>query len=311
MPPGELFVARGHKASHSRMLLGLAMAWLAVTGNIDAGAATPRKIYISADMEGIGGVVSRAQTGRDQPEYSRFRELMTQEVNAAIEGALAAGATQIVVSDSHGEGENLLVEKLHPAASLERSFPRPLDMMQGIDSSFDAVLLIGYHAAAGTPDAILPHTLSGRISSLKVNGVNLSEGGVSAAIAGHFGVPVALVSGDQATIEEMRRLMGPVTGAQVKVAHGAGTATTLHPSESCRLIREKTREALGAKAPVYKVKTPITLELEFKTVLDAEILAFIPGIERTSGTAVKVQLQDMVAVARFINVVMYVRPPGS
>jgi D-amino peptidase len=176
------------------------------------------KVYISADMEGVGGVstwdVQATPQGR---EYEKFRRLMTQEVNAATAGAYDAGATDVLVSDSHGDAQNIDVELLDRRARLVRAFPRPLGMMQGIDNTFSAAVFIGYHASQGQANAVLAHSFSGRMA-VRLNGTVVPEAGFNAAIAGEFGVPVVFVSGDQAISEEAKRLLGPIETASVKQA---------------------------------------------------------------------------------------------
>jgi D-amino peptidase len=164
------------------------------------------KVYISADMEGVVGVVTGEQLGPGGFEYSKAREYMTQEVLSAIRGARAAGATEILISDSHGNGQNLLLDELPPDVTVVRSWPRPLMMMEGIDSSFDAAIFIGYHSGTTNPDGVRAHTMSsGRLADIRLNGQSVPEGGINAAIAGHFGVPVVMVSGDDAAVAEVRR----------------------------------------------------------------------------------------------------------
>ncbi len=260
------------------------------------------KVYISADMEGIAGIVTQAQLGPGQFEYERFRELMTGEVNAAIEAALEAGATEIVVADSHGNAQNILVDKLNPAARLVRAGPRPLSMMGGIDATFDAAILIGYHAGAGTPEAVLSHTFSGRrILWVKLNGVTVSEAGFNAAIAGHFGVPVVMIAGDQTAIAQTRALLGDIEAAEVKQAIGWTSAISLHPERAWQLIRERTRAALARLKDFkpYRLTTPITLEMAFKDVADAELLAMLPIVERVQPNVIRFQGKDMVEVSKF------------
>src|SRR5436190_18055606 len=147
------------------------------------------KIYISADMEGIVGVVTGDQLSPQGFEYGRFREFMTQEVNAAIEAAFAGGATEIVVSDSHGNGENLLIDKLPKNVTIVRSWPRPLMMMQGIDETFDAAIFIGYHTSTNNMSGVRAHTISSaRLADIRLNDTSMPEAGINAAIAGHFNV---------------------------------------------------------------------------------------------------------------------------
>jgi D-amino peptidase len=196
------------------------------------------KIYISADMEGVVGVVTNEQLGPQGFEYARFREFMTQEVNAAIEGAFEAGATEVVVSDSHGNGQNLLIEKLPKNILLVRSWPRPLMMMQGIDESFAGVIFLGYHTGTTNPQGVRAHTMSSaRLADVRLKGVSISEAGMNAAIAGHFNVPVIMVSGDDALVKETTALLGDVEGATVKWASGFHSAKTLMPEAAYQLIR--------------------------------------------------------------------------
>jgi D-amino peptidase len=150
------------------------------------------KIYISVDMEGIGGVSTwDVQAGSEGSEYEKFRKLMTAEANAAIQAAFDAGATQVLVSDSHGNGQNLDIELLDKRVRLIRAWPRPLLMMQGLDSTFDAAVFIGYHAREGQSKAVLAHTMSSRgVFEIKLNETVVPETGFNAAIAGDFGVPV-------------------------------------------------------------------------------------------------------------------------
>src|SRR5690606_8216527 len=175
------------------------------------------KIYISADMEGVAGVVTDEQLGPGGFEYERFRELMTAEVNACIEAAREAGATEVLVSDSHGNGQNLLVERLPADVTIVRSWPRHLGMMAGIDASFDGVILLGYHASTANERGVRAHTFSSaNVTAFRLNGTSMSEAGMSAAIAGHFGVPVIMVSGDQVAVAETQVIVGDVEGAVVK-----------------------------------------------------------------------------------------------
>src|ERR1035437_3493195 len=190
-------------------------------------AQRPLKVYISADMEGVAGVVTGDQLGLTGFEYERFRAFMTAEVLAAIQGARDAGATTIVVSDSHGNGENLLIEQFPEDVTIVRSWPRPLAMMQGIDSSLAAAVFIGYHASTNSLTGARAHTMSSAtLTSVELNGVAMPESGFNAAIAGHFGVPVVAISGDDAAVAEAQRLIGGIEGAVVKRAvsfHAAAT----------------------------------------------------------------------------------------
>ena len=201
-------------------VLCLALSLIVVT--VAANAQEQRlKIYISADMEGVVGVVTNEQLGPTGFEYARFREFMTQEVNAAIQGAMAGGATEIVVSDSHGNGQNLLIEKLPREVWLVRAWPRPLGMMQGIDETFAGAIFIGYHTGTTNTQGVRAHTISSaRLADVRLKGVSVSEAGLNAAIAGHFNVPIIMVSGDDAVVKETTALLGNIEGAIVKSASG-------------------------------------------------------------------------------------------
>ena len=160
-------------------------------------------------MEGVVGAVTSAQLGPEGFEYQKFREFMTAEVNAAIEAARLAGATEILVSDSHGNGQNLLLDVLPQDIRLVRSWPRPLMMMEGIDETFDGAIFIGYHTSTTNTEGVRAHTLSSaNLTAVRLNGVAMSEASLNAAIAGHFGVPVIMISGDDAIVAEARNLLG-------------------------------------------------------------------------------------------------------
>lgn len=175
------------------------------------------KVFISVDMEGLAGVVSSSDVSSNGPDYAHFRSIMAGETNAAIEGAIAAGATEVVVRDSHGAKQNLLPGDVDPRARLLRGQSTgPKNMMEGIDKTFGAVVFVGYHAKAGTPNAILEHTSNGNVIDLSVNGVSLPEGGYNAVVAGLSGVPVVFASGDKALVEQLRGLLGPIEAVAVK-----------------------------------------------------------------------------------------------
>ena len=274
-------------------------------------AAQALKVYISADMEGITGVVTDEQLGPSGFEYGRFRELMTEEVNAAIEAALAGGATEIVVSDSHGNGQNLLIERLPRDITLVRAWPRPLMMMEGIDSTFDAAIFIGYHAGTTNPEGVRAHTMSSaRLADVRLNGVSVPEAGVNAAIAGHFGVPVIMISGDDVVVEEVRSLLGDIEGAVVKWAIGFHSARTLMPETALELIRERVGAALARidEFEPYQPETPITLDVRFKNYRPAEVLAYLPIVERTDAHSIRFVGKDMLEVSRFLEFMLTYEP---
>jgi D-amino peptidase len=264
----------------------------------------PLKVYISADMEGVAGVVSDEQLGTSGFEYGRFREFMTAEVLAAIQGARDAGATTIVVSDSHGNGQNLLIEKFADDIRIIRSWPRPLGMMQGIDSTFDAVVFVGYHASTNNMNGVRAHTFSSAtLTSVLLNGVAIPEAGLNAAIAGSFGVPVVAITGDDATITEVQKLLGNVEGAVVKTAISFHAANTMTPAAAQQLIRAKVKAGITRRAEMkpYVVATPVRLEIGFKQYRQAEILGYLSIVERISSHSIRFTGKDITEVSKFLE----------
>ncbi len=269
------------------------------------------KIYISADMEGVVGVVSGDQLGPSGFEYQRFRAFMTQEVNTAIDAAFEAGATEVVVSDSHGNGENLLLEQLPDNVVVIRSWPRPLSMMEGIDATFAGAIFIGYHTSTTNTRGVRAHTLSSaRLTAVRLNGQAMAEAGINAAIAGHFGVPIIMVSGDDAIIEETRTLLGDVEGAVVKWALGFHSAKTLTPQAAYPVIREKVKAAMAridAFKP-YRLDGPIQLEVSFKNYRPVEVLGYLPIVERIDAHTIRFVGKDMIEVSKFLAFILNYTP---
>jgi len=276
-----------------------------------AARAAGMKIYISVDMEGVAGVVTNDQLGPPGFEYERFRGFMTNETLAAIEGARAAGATEFVVSDSHGNGESLLIEKFPKDVTIVRAWPRPLAMMQGIDETFAGALFVGYHASTTNPRGVRAHTMSSAtLADVRLNGLSVPETGLNAAIAGHFGVPVLLVTGDDAISAEASKLLPGVETATVKWALGFHSARTLTPEASCDRIREAARKAVAEakERKPYRIQEPVDLELRFKNYRPAELLAYLPGIERVDAHAIRFRGRDVLEVARFLEFVTNYEP---
>jgi D-amino peptidase len=251
-------------------------------------------ILISADMEGISGVVSNNHTLADHKEFERFRALMTGDVNAAVDGALAAGATRIVVNDSHASMTNILVEKLHPSAELISGSPKPFSMMEGIEASVDAVFFIGYHASAGTSRAVLAHTWSGALLEVRLNDVSVGEIGLNAALAGAFDVPVVLVTGDQAAIAEASALLGTVETVAVKKAIGEVSAQCLHPDVVHERIRAAASRALASpSSQPFTLHPPIVLRVTFQRPVFADRAQLTPGSHRLDGRTLEWVGDDM------------------
>jgi D-amino peptidase len=254
------------------------------------------KILISVDMEGIAGVVLGNHATSDHKEYERFRKLMTAEANAAIEGALAGGATQIVVNDSHGSMANILIEELHPAAELISGSPKPFGMMQGIGPDVDGVFFVGYHAMSGTGAAVLEHTWSGRVIELSLNGQVVGETGLNAALAGGYGVPVTLVAGDRAVTEEARALLGDIETVAVKESIARTAARCLHPEVAQKRIRQAAEQATKLIAMPFIVSPPITLRVVFHRAAHVDMAELVPGSQRVDGRTIEWTGNDMPTV---------------
>lgn len=261
------------------------------------------RVFISVDMEGVAGVVHEDQTDPVNPrcasEYGRFRRLMTLEANAAIEGAVAGGATSILVNDSHWTMRNLLAEELHPAAELLSGGPKTWSMMEGIDRGWDLAAFIGYHAKAGTERAILDHTYTDRILDVRLNGASVGELGINAALAGAFGVPVAVVSGDQSLAAECRALLGEtVDTVVVKEALSRNAARSVSPERARTLIHDAMWNAVHQRqqgrsaARAMTVPTPTTLEVDFAVSVHADHAAMVPGFRRAGARTVAYQGSD-------------------
>jgi D-amino peptidase len=268
------------------------------------------KVYISADMEGVAGVVTGDHLGPSGFEYQEAREWLTAEVNAAVRAAREAGATEIVISDSHGNGENILLDRLPTDVRVVRAWPRPLMMMEGIDESFDAVLFIGYHASTTNPRGVRAHTMSsGNLTGVRLNGVAVPEAVINAAIAGHFGVPVIMISGDDAIAEEATELLGNLEVAVLKESRGFHSALTVMPEEGQRMVEEAAARAFQRLEDFepYRIREPVAVEISFKNYLPAELLAFLPGVERLDSHTVGWQGADMTEVSRFLEFVLSYR----
>jgi D-amino peptidase len=291
--------------------IAVSMLCFSAPGHAQGGQGKKMKIYISADMEGVVGVVTQEQLGPSGFDYQRAREFMTEEVKAAIEAAFEAGATEIMVSDSHGNGQNLLIEKLPRNITLVRAFPRPLTMMQGIDETFDGVIFLGYHASTTNSQGVRAHTMSSAtLADVRLNGVSMPEAGLNAAIAGHFNVPVIMISGDDAIVKEAGALLGGVEGAVVKWAYGFHSARTLMPEAAYELIRQKVKQAIGRIKDFkpYKIKAPMQLDVRFKNYRPSEVLSYLSIVERTDSHSVRFMGKDMIEVSKFLEFIMTYSP---
>lgn len=260
------------------------------------------KIYISVDMEGVAGVVTADQLGPGGFEYERFRHFMTNEVAAALGAARQAGANEFVVSDSHGNGESLLIEELGNDVRVVRGWPRHGGMMAGLDGSFDAAMFIGYHASTTNPNGVRAHTFSSaHYARVALNGSAVTEGEYNAAYAGAKGVPVIFVSGDDVATQEIKGRLGDIEIAQTKRALSFHSAETLTPEASCEKIAAGVKAALGRLKDFkpYVIKTPVTLEITFKNYLPAEVLSYLRSVQRVDAHTIRFVGKDMDEVDDF------------
>lgn len=259
------------------------------------------KLFISADIEGVACVTHGDHGKLEGPEYEMARHWMTAETNAAVEGAIDAGATEIVVADGHGHMRNLLPDELHEDVLLVRGTPRPLLQMEGLDDSFDAVFFIGHHAQANDGMGILAHTFVGAIVyDLKLNGVPVSEVTFNAAVAAHFGVPVALSAGDDRLAADVAENLPWVERVITKWAISYTAAKNLTPKASQKKIRAAAKIALERlqEMKIYEIERPIRFEVSFKYPLQAYLPAAIPGVEQVNGRTLAYTGADMLEISR-------------
>ncbi|MGE0552383.1 MAG: M55 family metallopeptidase [Gemmatimonadales bacterium] len=268
-----------------------------------AAAQRPIKVFISIDMEGITGVATDGQLGPGAFEWERFRAFMTAEALAAIEGAREAGATEFVVADSHGNMQNLLIDRFPDDVTIVRGSPRPWSMMEGLDSTFSAAMFIGYHAATTNPMGVRAHTISSAtFAGVYLNGRAQSESSINAALAGSVGVPIVLVSGDDQAVSEVRTLLGEVEGAVVKRAIGFHSAATMTPAAGQALIKARARAAIQRLASFkpYRVAGPYAIDLVYKSYRPAEAMALLPGVERRDAHTIRFTARSIGDVSRFL-----------
>ena len=247
------------------------------------------KIFISCDIEGIGCVVRPENSTIPGRDYGLARRMMTGEVNAAIQGAFEAGAKRVLVADSHNVGLNILPEDLDERAELIMGSPRPLAMMEGVDQGFDAAFLVGYHTKPDLADGVLAHNFHGRIRDCRLNGRSVGELGLNTALAGLFGVPVVLVTGDAALAGEAADLLPGVVTVAVKKGIGAYAARCLHPAVCRMRIREGARSAVkksGLLKP-WVPEQPTEMELDTTTAGSADQLERIPELKRIGPMTLK------------------------
>lgn len=261
------------------------------------------RIFISADMEGLAGAVQPAQISNGGMEYQKFREVMTAEVLAAIEGAKQAGATEFVVADSHGSMQNLLIDRFPDDVTIVRGSPRPLGMMEGVQNGhFDGVIFIGYHASSANTKGVRAHSFSSAsLTEVNVNGLAVSEGYFNAGIAGDYGVPVIMVSGDEAATEEVRSTVGDMEVAVVKQSISFHAAITMTPKAAQNLIREKAKAAVSRikDFKVLKVKGPLKMQVTTHFYRPAELLAYLPSVKRIGARTIEFEANTFTELSKF------------
>jgi D-amino peptidase len=272
------------------------------------------KVYVSVDMEGVAGVSHTKPTGRGDEGYPRAVELMVGETNAAIEGAFAGGATDLTVNDSHGSMFNLTPEQLDPRARLVQG-TKPYSMVEAArDGSFDVALFVGYHARAGHPRGNIAHTFTGRITLVEVGGRPATEAALNALYLGALGVPVAMVSGDDALAEELADWLPWAECVVVKRAVSWQGADSIHPSRGRELIGEAAKRAVevagraDSALQVLALPAPISLDVEFAHAGLADMAAVIPGFERRGDRGITYEADDPITLYRaFLSVVRVAR----
>jgi D-amino peptidase len=297
------------KAAQALALVLCAAVLTAESSRPAHAATTPGgklKVYISVDMEGVAGTVTADQLMPSGFEYDRFRRFMTNEALAAVQAAKHAGATEIVVSDSHGNGENLLIELFPADVKIVRSWPRHGSMMAGLDASFDAVLFVGYHASTTNPRGVRAHTFSSaHLAKVTLNGNAVTEGEFNAAYAGAFGVPVIFASGDDVAMAELKSRLGNLETVETKKALGFHSAETLTPDAAADRIQAGAQVAFARAHDFkpYAVKAPIALEITFKNYTPAEMLTYLRIVERVDSHTIRFVGKDMAEVSDFVDFV--------
>lgn len=272
------------------------------------------KIYISVDMEGVAGVVTGDQLTPTGFEYERFRRFMTDEAVAAVKGAKAAGATEVVVADSHGNGESLLIEQFPPDVQIVRSWPRHGGMMAGLDSTFAAAVFVGYHASTTNSQGVRAHTISSaHFTRIALNGTSVTEAEFNAAYAGGLGVPIVFMSGDDAAVAEVSKRLGHLESVVTKTSFGFHSAQTITPALACERINQGVLQAVAHRDQrhPYVLAPPITLEVSFKNYQPAEILSYLRTVTRTDSHSIRFVGRDMKEVSDFVDFLDYYNPDAA
>jgi D-amino peptidase len=265
-------------------------------------AQRPLKVFVSVDMEGIGGIGTGAMTNAAGKDYQLGRRLMTDEVNAVVAAIFQRGPAQVLVNDSHGDMQNVLHTELDPRVTYIQGAVKPVGMVEGLDSTFDGAIFLGYHARAGTPNGFLAHTGTGSVKGLWLNGVEVGEGELNAAFAGALGVPVILAAGDSAAVEQLAR----ATNAEVVTTKHAVTpqsAQLIHPQVVRERLAAATTRALGriGTARPMRIAQPVRVRLRLSDVTTPQILLAIPGVQQVDGYTVEFSARNMTDAYRLIR----------
>ena len=263
------------------------------------------KILISADMEGVSGIVHPSETNPGGYDYERGRALMTAEVNAAVAGVLeAVPGAEVLVADAHGPFRNLLAEELDRRARLVRGKPRPLGMLAGLDDDTDAVLFVGYHARSGSGPAVLAHTISDAVLDVRLDGRPVGEIGLNAALAGFHSAPVVLISGDDAACAELLELVPGAATVAVKQALGQAASIALHPDEARDRLHRVAAKAIRRhdQVPLMIVPGPLKVEVDLYGPYTVDLATLIPGVSRAPGArTVSFTAQDVAQAYRLVQ----------
>ncbi len=287
---------------------------VAMLAGVAASSAQPArklKVLISVDMEGVAGVVSADQLLPGSFEYERFRRFMTSEALAAVEGAKQGGATDIVVTDAHGNEQNLLVEQFPPDVRIVRGSPRPHGMLGGIDASFGAVMFVGYHASTHNSSGVRAHTFSSaRFTRVTLNGTPVTEGAWNAAEAGQLGVPVVFVSGDDAAVAEIRAAIGSIPAVETKRTLGFHSAETITPEAAQKAIRENAAEAMAElrQRKPYRIAEPVNVAISFKSITPVEAASYLKQVfTRTDSHTLSFTVKNMAEAGDVLQFLMSYR----
>ena len=285
--------------------------WTEFGSGVERGEST-LKVYISVDMEGVAGIATLDQILRGGYGYARAQELMTDEANAAIAGSFDAGATEVIVNDSHGTMDNLIHERLDTRARLVFGAPKAQCMAEGLTSDCAVALFVGYHAPAGAP-GVLAHTFSAHFGEVRINGEPVSEAEVNALYATSLGVPVGLVTGDDVIGEIAAKAFPGAEIVTVKTAHGFSAANSVSPSTSRELIRESAARAVDHAVSLTCSSLPSSfdVEVDMPSPLAAELAANIPGCSRTADRTVSATVNDSSDVIGLITVLYELAAAGE